>query len=128
MAKENIPFSSLEAFRAFEELHPEQGLFFKAMKIGKLYDVVPSHYLELDTIVLSFGEYEDDPLYLLWSSRTQEIFMGSVNDGGHATRFRAMRINRNDIYESAGTLLDWAENRSYNMWCCTATYVEKTEG
>lgn len=128
MARENITFSSIDAFRAFEESHPERGFFFKGMKLGKLYDVAPSDYLELDTIVLSFGDYKDDPLYLLWSSGTQEIFMGSANQGGHVPRFRAMRIHRSDIYDFSGTLLDWAENRSYNMWCGTATYVEKTEG
>ncbi len=129
-------YKTIEEFRAFEEAFPENGTFFNEvseaerekigpLKKGQLYDVRPSDFLALEWLWVLFGEYENQECVLKISKATGEFFLASCNDGGHAPRFRIMKIDRTDIYEFNKVLIEMTENRSYQMWCGTASKADR---
>lgn len=80
------------------------------------YDVSVADYLALDRLELRFRHYAQNPLVLQFSQETHELFLGDMNEGGHAVRCRLVKVTREDILHNSREMLTWLENRAEKMW------------
>ncbi len=109
-------FISEKDFKEFDSNHIEKGTLYKEMEIDAPFDLGINDFLNLEWIIISFGDYSDNKVALKFSKTTNEFFIGDMNDGGHAPKCRIIKILREDIYNSSKKLIEWTKNRSYNMW------------
>ena len=109
-------FISEQEFKEFELKHIEKGTLYKEIEIDTPFDLAINDFLNLEWIIISFGDYSDNKIALKFSKTTNELFIGDMNDSGHTPKCRIIKILRADIYNSSEKLIQWTKNRSYNIW------------
>lgn len=109
-------FISEKEFKEFDLNHSENGNLYEEMETDIPFDVNISDFLKLEWIILSFGDYRDNEVALKFSKTTNQLFIGDMNDAGHAPKCRIIKINREDIYNCSAKIIQWTKNRSYNIW------------
>ena len=114
--KETIEFDNRGKFEKFDKENPETGLEFGDVEFYTPIDLSIKAFMDLQWIGISFEPYDQNPLFLKFSSKTNELLIGDMNDGGHVPRCRIMRIPRQDIYSNGDKLIYWTENRAYKLW------------
>ena len=114
--REAIQFNNREDFEKFDIANPESGLEFGEVEFYIPIDLSVKAFMDLQWVEVSFEPYNQNSLFLKFSSKTNELFIGDMNDGSHAPRCRIMRIPRQDIYSNSDKLIYWTENRAYKLW------------
>jgi len=114
--RDAIQFNNREEFETFDRASPERGLEFGEVEFYIPIDLSIKAFMDLQWVEVSFEPYDQNSLFLKFSSKTNELFIGDMNDGGHVPRCRVMRIPRQDIYSNSDKLIYWTENRAYKLW------------
>jgi len=111
-----ITFASVQDFTEFEAQNQKTGTLFPDAKYDRPHDISMSEMLKLTWLILDFEPYRSTALAFKLSPNTNEIFIGSVNEGGHVTRARIIRINRKHILSNPGKLIKWSEDYDRSIW------------
>lgn len=107
-------------FQRFDKEHPEKGELIANMQYDKPYDYGINDFLKLEWIILSFGSFKNERVCIKYSETTGEIFLADMNDGGHATRCRLVKVERRKFYNNQEELIVWTVNRGAEFWKRTA--------
>jgi hypothetical protein len=103
-----------QAFIEFLNDHPEKGVAYPDIVYNTVYDISINAFIKLPYLKISFEEYEQ--FLLVMHPDTNELFLGDMNDGGHATRCRIIKIHRDDLFTKQAGLKKWHDNRAWEMW------------
>jgi hypothetical protein len=106
--------SNKQEFIEYLENHPEKGLAYPNIQYHKLHDISPNEFIKLKSWTISFDQY--DKFLLLIHPDTDEIFLGDMNDGGHAVVCRIIKIHREDFFTKQSELKKWYDKRAWKMW------------
>lgn len=107
-------FNTKEAFTDHLNNLPEKGSAYPDIVYDELYDVSPGELIKLNRCKISFEEY--DQFLVFVHPDTNEVFLGDMNDGGHAVRCRLIKIHREDLFTKQASMNQWYENRAWKMW------------
>ncbi|MCP4520770.1 MAG: hypothetical protein GY827_03600 [Cytophagales bacterium] len=76
--KETIDFDKREEFEKFEKENPEIGLEFGDVEFYTPIDLSIKAFMDLQWIGISFEPYDHNPLFLKFSSKTNELLIGDI--------------------------------------------------
>ncbi|MBD1262556.1 hypothetical protein HZY62_18300 [Maribacter polysiphoniae] len=103
-------------FQRFDKEHPEKGELIANMKYDEPYNFVINEFLKLEWIILSFGCFKNDRICIKYSQTTGEFFLADMNDGGHTTKCRLVKVKRSKFYNNQAELIEWTANRGAEFW------------
>jgi hypothetical protein len=109
-------FTSVKDFKEFDLNHIEKGTLYKEIEVDSPFDLSVNDFLNLEWLILSFGYYSNNKVALKFERTTNELFIGDMNNGGHTTKCRIIKIRREDIYDSSEKLIEWTKNHCFKMW------------
>ncbi|OQP65392.1 hypothetical protein A3860_17150 [Niastella vici] len=105
--KEIQDFTDKQAFIDFLASRPEKSKAYPDIQYDELYDIAPGVWCILNQYTISFNGY--NKFFLQMHPETNELFLGDMNDSGHATRTRIIKIHRSDIFTRQAWLEEWYE-------------------
>ncbi len=92
----------------------EVGCYYESLIINISYDISPSEFNKLVKFTISFGEY--DKFWMMYHPKTNEFFLGDMNNGGHGARCRIIKVERAEILTNPSHMNKWYENRGWEIW------------